>query len=129
MPCLRSVLAAVALVGQLLLGSLVPPDGTTAGATARAADATARLHAVTILCSSRPAAPATPAHPRHRPADPAACPLEIGLALPAVILMPAVAVPSPAMAARRAPFILPAARAPPATTAWARRARGPPGPA
>ncbi len=119
MPFLRSVLAAVALVSQLLLGSLALPDDAAAGAAAQ-------LRAVVVLCSSRPTAPAAPLHHRHHPIDPAACPLEIALELPAVILMPTVTVPSPAVSARPTPFILPAARAPPVSVAWAQHARAPP---
>ncbi len=118
MPFLRGVLAAVALVSQLLLGSLVLPDDATAGAAAR-------LRAVVVLCSSHPTAPDPPVH-HHRPVDPAACPLEIALELPAVILMPAVTVPLSAMSARPAPFSLPAARAPPVAVTRVRHARAPP---
>ena len=119
MPFLRSVLAAVALVSQLLLGSLVLPDDAAAGAAAR-------LRAVVVLCSSRPTVPAAPVRHRHLPVDPAACPLELALELPAVILMPTVTVPSPAVSARSTSFTLPAARAPPVAVAWARHARAPP---
>ncbi len=119
---LRAVLAAVALVSQLLLGSLVLPDEA-------AAEATAQLRSVAALCTSLPAAPATPTHHRHHPVEPAVCPLEMATGLLAVILMPGIVLPPPSTSNGTRLFVLPAARAPPAAVAWALHARAPPRPA
>ena len=117
MPFLRAVLAMAALVSQLVLGSLVLPDEATG--------ATAQLGSVAVLCTSA-AVPQAPAHHRHHPGVPATCPLEIALALPAVILPAAVVLPLPATSSATGPFTLPPARGPPAASAWALHARAPP---
>ena len=118
MPFLRAMLAMVALVSQLVLGSLVLPD--------EAAGAAAQLRSVAVLCSGA-AAPQAPAHHRHHPGAPATCPpLEIALALPAVILPAAIVLPLLATSSATGPFALPPARGPPAASAWALHARAPP---
>ncbi len=116
-PFMRAVLAAVALVSQLVLGSLVLPDASTGAA---------RLRSVAVLCTGAAAATQAPAHHRHLPGEAAACPLEIALELPAVILLAAVALPLLATRPAATPFILPPARGPPASLAWALHARAPP---
>ncbi len=118
MPLMRAVLATVALVSQLLLGSLVLPDESTGAA--------ARLRSVAVLCTSTAAATQAPGHHRHHPGAPATCPLELALALPAVILLAAVVLPVLATAPATAPFAVPPARGPPAASAWALHARAPP---
>ncbi len=118
MPLMRAVLATLALVSQLVLGSLVLPDEATGAA--------ARLRSVAVLCTSAAAVPQAPGHHRHHPGGPAACPLELALALPAVILLAAVVLPVLATSPAATPFAMPPARGPPASFAWALHARAPP---
>ncbi len=118
LPFMRALLATVALVSQLVLGSLLLPD--------EAAGAAAQLRTVVVLCTGAAAATRTPAHHRHHPDGSATCPLEIALALPAVILPAAVVLPSLATSPRTTPFTMPPARGPPASSAWALHARAPP---
>lgn len=117
---MRAVFAIVALISQIVLGSLVIPDR----AAARPMDA---LHAALVLCRS--GSPVTDAPPHHRPQHPvrdASCPLDVALELPAVILTPAIIVPSARLPTGRRIIALPPARAPPTTMIWTLRARGPP---
>ena len=115
MPLLRAMLAILALVSQLASGSVSPADSTK----------TAQFRAIAAFCDGSPG-PTTPTHRRHRPNDVAAFPLEAALELPAVILMPAAALPRPQETGRGWLFVLPPQRGPPGTIAWARYARGPP---
>ena len=114
---LRALLAIVALVSQLTLGSLVLPDASSA----------ASLDAVTILCTSASAGTPAPAHHHPRPVDQPLGELAAALTLPALLLLPSAFRPprSPATVGRR--FVaLPPARGPPQRLAWALHVRGPP---
>ena len=118
MPFMRAVLATMALVSQLLLGSLVLPDEATGAA--------ARLRSVAVLCTSAAAVPQAPGQHRNHPGETATCPLELALALPAVILLAAVVLPVLVTSPATTPFTMPPARGPPAAHAWALHARAPP---
>lgn len=116
---LRALLATVALVSQLTLGSLVLPDA----ASARAA---ASLDAMTILCTSAPAGTTAPVHHHPRPVDQPLGELAAALTLPALLLAPVFRpFPSPATT-RLFCAALPPARGPPQRLAWALHVRGPP---
>ncbi len=113
----RALFAVLALVSQLTLGALVPASGDGSDA---------RLRSVAVLCGSAARGSAAPAAPGHRHPDRAACTTELALELPAVILMPAPALPAPVPAMASHDVLLPPARAPPAAFAWALHARAPP---
>lgn len=116
---LRTVFAIVALVSQIMLGSLVLPDRA-------AARPLVALHDAMVLCRSEPAR-MTPSHHRQRqPIRGTACLLDVALELPAVILMPAVIMPPRGLPTVSRMIALPPARAPPTTIVWTLRARGPP---
>ena len=111
MTLLRAVFAVVALVSQMVLGSLVLPP-----AQARAA---ATLDDAIVLCGS-------PAPHQHRHPDSGTTrPLDLALELPAVIPLPPVALP-PVPRSAVAAMALPPARAPPARADRAAHARDPP---
>lgn len=111
---IRALLAMLALVSQLTLGGLVPAsDGSGADA---------RLQQVAVLCG----AATGHAAPDRRHSGRAACTTELALELPAVILMPAPALPAPVPAMASRDVLLPPARAPPAAFGWALHARAPP---
>ncbi|WP_419729473.1 hypothetical protein [Lichenicola sp.] len=116
-PLLRALFAVVALVGQLAVSSLVLPDRSDAAALSR-------VDAATVLCMSGTTTQTPPAH-RHHPLH-AARPLDLALELPAVILLPGSGLPPPRLPIGGERILLPPARAPPAATAWAWRARDPP---
>ncbi len=115
----RAVLATLALVSQLVLGTLLLPDEAATGAAAR-------LRAVAMLCTGTARGPDAPARHRHRPDVAATCPAPRALELAAVILMPAVALPSLVVSSGMRLFAVPPARGPPGVPAWALHARGPP---
>ena len=114
-----ALLAAIlALVSQLALGSVVLPDRAPAGELAA-------LAAATIDCAPASGDKGAPPAPRHE-GDRALCPLSIALALPAVILLPAPALPAPVamQAVRGTP--LPPVRAPPSIVRRTPFPTGPP---
>ena len=111
---IRALLAILALVSQLTLGGLVPAS--------RGSSADARLQQVAVLCG----AATGHAAPDRRHSGRAACTTELALELPAVILMPAPALPAPVLALVARDVLLPPARAPPVAFAWALHARAPP---
>lgn len=117
-PVMQALLAIVALVSQLALGSLVLPDPA-------AAKSAAEFRAATVLCRSAAHHQAPPTHQRRQPTQQAASPLD-ALELAAVILPPAVMLPLPHLPPGSRMAILPPARAPPASMVRAQRARGPP---
>ncbi len=118
-PALRAVLAIVALVSQIVLGSLVLPDR----ADARPLVA---LRAAMVLCGSGASARTPPHHQRQHPGPETCCPLEMALELPAAILTPTVTMPPARLPTRGRMTTLPPARAPPSAVRWTQRARGPP---
>jgi hypothetical protein len=111
------LLAMLALVSQLALGSVVLPQD--AGA--------AELDAVAIFCQT--AAPGTPQpvtpHHQHAP-DCAICPLCAALAAPGAILTPAPLLPTPSVHQVAQIGLPPAARGPPSRPLRISLARGPP---
>ena len=86
-PVMQALLAIVALVSQLALGSLALPDRA-------AAKSAAEFRAATVLCRSAAHRQAPPTHRSPHPTQQAACPLD-ALELAAIILPPAV-MPPPA---------------------------------
>jgi hypothetical protein len=111
------LLAMLALVSQLALGSVVVPDD--AGA--------AELAAVAIFCQT--AAPGTPqpATPHHQHAPGCAiCPLCVALAAPGAILTPAPLLPVPSVRQVAQIALPPPARGPPARPLRTALPRGPP---
>ena len=116
------LLAIIALISQLALGSLVLPDSASAQEQSVAA-----LDALSIICST-PIAGAPdnpPAHHRHAP-DCTLCPLCSTLAMQGVILTAAPALPAPVSQQTGRAVLPPPARAPPAQPRYAPPARGPP---
>ncbi len=112
------LLAILALVSQLALGSLAFPTDSAA----------AELDAVAIFCqTAAPDAPppSTPHHHQHAP-DCAICPLCAALALPGAILTPAPLLPTPSSRRVAQAALPPPARGPPARPLRISLARGPP---
>ena len=113
--------AMVALISQLALGSMVPPDDAVGSQLAA-------LDAVSILCAGREAPdPGGQAPHRHHAADLALCPLGIALAVPGCLLPASV----PLMPARSCGVSdrsreRPPGRGPPAATARVGAPRAPP---
>lgn len=118
-PALRAVLAIVALVSQLVLGSLALPDRADARPLVT-------LQAAMVLCGNGPSSRTTPHHQRRHPNQETCCLLEAVLALPAVVLTPAVIMPLPRLPIAGRQAALPPARAPPAAPVRIPRARDPP---
>ncbi len=119
-PALRAVLAIVALVSQIVLGSLVLPDRADARPLAT-------LRAAMVLCGSGASARTpSPHHQRQHPGPETCCPLEMALELPAVILTPTVTMPPARLPIVARMTTLPPARAPPSALRWTQRARDPP---
>lgn len=117
--CVRALLAVLALIAQLAVGSLVLPDVASA-------QAVTRLDAVTILCAGAPAHDASP-HRHRRPDGSTLCPLDIAQTLQGALLLPASAtVPPRTLLAWRRRDAMPPARGPPARLAWSLHVRGPP---
>lgn len=115
------LIATIALVSQIALGTLVPPDRS-------AQQQLAAFAAISAFCEGGHAADHhVPAPHRHRPADPAVCPLSIALALPGFILSPA-----PVLPASHESVLLfrtrdkPPGRGPPPATAHVGAPRAPP---
>ncbi len=115
--------AVIALVSQLALGAVLPPDEPTP-------QQIAALNAVRVLCdgvapSDRGGAP----QQHHRHLAPAMCPIGATLSLPSVVLTPAPVLPAPSAAMRyaRAPE-RPPGRGPPPATARVGVPRAPPVP-
>ena len=106
------LLAVLALVSQLALGSVVLSDDAQA----------AEFDAIAVLCQT--GAPA-PVHHQHAP-DCAICPLCVALALPGVILTPGPVLPAPSVRGVAVVALPPPARAPPARTLRLAQPRGPP---
>ncbi len=116
------LLALLALVSQLALGGIVLPDEAAAQESSVAA-----LEALTVLCDS--SAPTPPDVPRRhqRGPDAAMCPAASVLALAAVILTPAPALPPLTRQVAAAPALPPTARGPPAAPPrYIPASRGPP---
>jgi hypothetical protein len=119
-PSLPGFLVAVlALISQLALGSVVLPDVAPASVLDT-------LSAAMVDCS-----PVTPADKRLPPAprpesEKALCPLSVALALPAVILLPAPMLPPPVLMLSGRGADLPQARAPPSAVRYAPYPTGPP---
>lgn len=118
-PALRAVLAIVALISQIVLGSLVLPDQ----ADARPLVA---LQAAMMLCKSGSSARMASSHHQQHPARETSCTLDMALELPAVILLPVFIMPARFLPTGGRMMTLPPARAPPAAKVWALYARGPP---
>ena len=116
------VLAMLALISQLALGSVVLPDSASAQE-----QSTAALDAFSIICSTPTAATPgrPPAHHRHAP-DGTLCPLCVTLAMQAVILATAPVLPAPAGQRVGRAALPPPARAPPSQPRAVPPARGPP---
>ena len=119
MPVVRALIALVALVSQLALGSLVLPDQASARSMAE-------VRSATVLCKSSPPGQRLPSHQQRHPTQETACLLDGALELPAVILISAVILPPPRLPITGQPIGLPPARAPPSAVRWMQRARGPP---
>ena len=117
---LTSLLFVVlALVSQLVLGSLALPDEKPSAAI----DA---LAAVSALCHA-PALPTRHHEAPHAPSPAATgCTLAIALALPGIILTDAILLPLPADTRLSPAMVLPPARAPPPRIASDGAPRGPP---
>ena len=110
--------ALLALVSQLALGAMVLPD---------APDQVAALDAVGILCSgAAPTDDGGTAPHRHHASDLALCPLTVALALPAVVLTSAPALPPPAPVLAFRMRERPPGRGPPPPTARVGAPRAPP---
>ena len=116
------LLAVLALVSQLALGSFVLPDEAAAREQSVAA-----LDALSVICNSTNPASPTPTKPHHRHGpDCAVCPLCIALALQAVVLGSPPDLPAPSSRLADRATLPPPARAPPAQPRLAPPARGPP---
>jgi hypothetical protein len=110
------LVAILALVSQLALGSLVLPADSAA----------AELDAVAIFCQTgAPDAPPAAPHHQHAP-DSAICPLCAALALPGAILSPAPLLPTPSVHQVARIALPPPAHGPPALPLRISLARGPP---
>ncbi len=112
------LLAILALVSQIALGSLVLPDSVSAQEQS--------IAALSILCSTgTPAAPGDkPAH--HHAPDCTLCPLCVTLATPSAILTTVAALPTPSSALMDRAALPPPARGPPSQARPVPPARGPP---
>ena len=113
------LLAILALVSQLALGSLVLPGD------AAAEEQIAALDALSVLCDA--SMPVPPAHHRNAP-DPALCPLSLTLALPAMVLAAGPDVPPPRSRLAGRTILPPPARGPPTQPRFTALPRGPPVP-
>ena len=115
------LLAVLALVSQLALGSVLLPD------EASAQQRVAALDALSVLCDSTtsPVPAGQPAHHRHPP-DCTLCPPSATLALPAMVLASAPDVPLPQSVAAERVALPPPAQGPPAQPRYAKLPRGPP---
>ena len=111
------LLAMLALVSQLALGSLLLPDH------ASAQEQIAALDALSLLCDA--SAPVPPVHHPHGP-DCALCPLSLTLAVPAMVLAAGPDVPLPRSQLTRRTYLPPPARGPPAQRRFTALPRGPP---
>jgi hypothetical protein len=111
------LVAILALISQLALGSVVLPD--VAPATTLAA-----LDAAMVDCS--PVAPADKRLPPVPDSEKALCPLSVALALPAVILLPAPVLPPPVLVLSVRGAERPQARAPPSAARYTPYPTGPP---
>ncbi len=117
------LLAVLALVSQLALGSLAPVD-------AEADQQQAQLAALTVLCQTAPADQGhVPAHHRQLPPDCALSPLAAALDLPGFVVAPAPILPAPTAGAGLHLVSLPPARGPPSHESHVGFPRGPPVPA
>ncbi len=116
------LLAVLALVSQLALGSIVLPDDASAQERSVAA-----LEALSVLCdSSVPTSPdQAPTHHRHSP-DCAICPLSVALAMPAVVLASGPELPPRSSRLATRASLPPPARAPPGQPRYTPPSRGPP---
>ena len=118
------LLAVLALVSQLALGSMVLPD-------APARTQQSALDALSVMCgsgvpaSSGQGAPQGAPHHRNH-ADGALCPLSVALALPAIVLTPAPLPPLPAAVPVRRLPTPESARGPPSHDSHLGFPRGPP---
>lgn len=114
------VIAVVALVSQLTLGSLALPDEPLS------ADRIAALEAASILCGGSASPPGHGTPVRQRTADYALCPLSVLLAAPAALLTSAPCLPPPAIGPALGQRHRPRARAPPSLEVASAYPRGPP---
>jgi hypothetical protein len=113
------LLAMLALVSQLALGSIVLPDDAAAGPVVA-------LDELTVLCS--PGNPPRGDHkkaPRHT-TDEALCPARVAVALLGVVLASAPALPTPSSHATGRAYAQPHVRGPPSPASQAALPRGPP---
>jgi hypothetical protein len=111
------LLAVLALISQLALGSLVLP----------AESAAAELDAIAIFCQTAPSGTPQPSAPHHQHApDCAICPLCVALAMPGAILTPAPLLPTPSVHQVAQITLPPPARGPPSRPLRISLARGPP---
>jgi hypothetical protein len=112
------LLALLALVSQLALGTMVLPDDS----------AVPQLDAISILCQTGAPDQPQPATPHHQHVpDCAICPLCVALAVPGVILTPAPMLPLPPSIRHVAQIALPPpSRGPPSRPLHISPSRGPP---
>ena len=110
--------AAVALVSQLALGTVLPADDLAQAQRAL-------LDAVSVLCQGPGADHGTPAQHKQG-ANHALCPLSCSLALPSVTLASAPYLPLPPLLLRLRTRLTPPSRAPPPSSPAAAYPRGPP---
>ncbi len=113
--------AVIALVSQLALGAVLPPDAPTP-------QQIAALNAVRVLCDGvAPAGHGDRTDHGHRPLAPAICPISVALALPSVVLTPVPVLPAPKQAAVYVTVLeRPPGRGPPPATARVGLPRAPP---
>ncbi len=113
------LLAVLALVSQLALGTMVLPDDA-------AARQQAELDVASVLCTGAPAPVRHAPAQHHRVADGALCPLSIALALPSVVpvLPPMLPAPTAGRVLRLATAR--SARGPPSLLSGIGYPRGPP---
>ena len=118
---LGRLLAVLAVVSQLALGSVFLPD------EASAQQQVAALDALSVLCdSTTPILPSgQPAHQRHSHGGPL-CPLSVTLALPAVVLASAPDLPLPQGRSAGQSALPPPSRGPSTQPRYALLPRGPP---
>ncbi len=113
--------AVIALVSQLALGAVLPPDEPTP-------QQIAALNAVRVLCDGvQPTDPGDKSSHGHRPMAPAICPISVALSLPSVVLTPVPLLPAPPHSALYVVALeRPPGRGPPPATARVGIPRAPP---
>ena len=115
------LLAVLALVSQLALGSIAMPDEAAAREQSVAA-----LDSLSIICSATTPVEHAPGQHHHHGMDCAVCPLCAALAMHAVVLGSGPDLPAPSSRLAHRATLPPPARAPPAQPRHAPPPRGPP---